>query len=228
MSNIGDNSVVDKSAALKDAYDMGKREGGGAAARAAFYTTLVQWAKEKRIDVSNSEEMWDNFDKGAAAGAAMVGGLKASAKPEETRKVRVSETRQFIKMGGNPYIDGCEVMDRAMAIIKKARLEGRVKSKPTDCMLNVARAQNKDEQNPLDDDTIEAVIQPESTPDKIEADMLARVIIELDRTMKKHGESDDVLSARACVEQRIQALGGTTKSRKAAAAIAAKKGSGRK
>src|SRR5262245_59057342 len=143
MSNIGSNSGPDKAQALTDAYEMGKREGGGAAARANFYSTLVLWAKERRIDVDNAEEMWDQFDKGGAAGAAMVGGLKQSTNPTDTRKVRVSETRQFIKLGGNVYVDGCAVMDRAIAIIKKARLEGRVKSKPTDCMINVARAQNK-------------------------------------------------------------------------------------
>jgi|SRR5262245_33430028 len=220
MSNVPSNSAVDKAAALQDAYDMGKREGGGAAARASFYVTLVQWAKEKRIDVSNTEEMWDNFDKGASAGASMVGGIKKAKNPEDVIKVRRSETRQFIKMGGIPYIDPCEVMDRAMAIIKKARLEGRVTRKATDCMLNVARAQNNDEQNALDDDTIEMAIADRTPEDKSEADMLGRVLVELDRIVKKHEESDDVLAARAHVEQRISDLGGTTKQQKAAAAKA--------
>jgi len=210
------NSAADKAAALQDAYEMGKREGGGSVARANFYITLIQWAKEKRIDVGDTEAMWDGFDKGASAGAVMIGGTKHSKDPTQTRKVRLSETRQFIKMGDNHYIDACEVMDRAMAIIKKARLDGRLTSKPTDAMLNVARAQNKDQMNPLDDATIEAVMYPKSTPDKLEADMLMRVYLELEKITKKHEDSNEVTAAKAEILARISDLGGTTKQQKAA------------
>jgi hypothetical protein len=217
--NPTSNSAIDKQAALDDAYAMGKREGGGATARANFYETLVAWSKDRRIDVSNSEEMWDSFDKGAVSGSAMIGGLKASAKPEETRKVRVSETRQFIKMGGNPYIDPCEVLDRAMGIIKQQRQAGLVKRKATDCMINVARAQNNDEQNALANDAIERAIADKVDDEKSEADMLGRIAIDLEKVIKKHGESDEVLDALAYVTKRIDNLGGTTKQQKARARV---------
>jgi hypothetical protein len=218
----GSNSQPDRTSALKEAYEMGKREGNGSAARAGFYLNLVAYAKEKRLDVTDSEDSWDNFDKGAAAGAAMVGGMKASDNPTDTRKVRISEVRQFLKMGGIPYIDPVAVMDRAVAIIKKARLEGRVKSKPTDCMINVARAQNNDEQNELDDQTIEIVIQPKVGHEKVEADALASVINDLEKVTKKFGESDEVTDAIAYIDKRIQDLGGTTKQKRSAAALAKK------
>lgn len=219
--NPTSNSQVDKAAALQDAYDMGKREGGGATARANFYITLVEWAKDRRIDVSNAEEMWDNFDKGAAAGAAMIGGMKHvdDEKANDVRKVRVSETRQFIKMGGIVYIDPTEVMDRAMAIIKKARLEGRVVRKATDCMINVARAQNNDEQNALEDDAIEAAIADKVPAERSEADMLGKVFEALEKIEKKHGESDEVTSAMGYVQKRIDDLGGTSKQQKAKAKL---------
>lgn len=221
-ADLGGNGVVDKAAALADAFEMGKKEGSGAAARVNFYCNLVSWAKEKRVDVSNSEEMWDAFDKGASAGASIIGGIKHIQNETDTRKVRISETRQFLKMGGIPYIDPVEVLDRAMSLIKKARLEGRVKSKATDCMINVARAQNNDEQNALEDDTIEVVIQPKVGAEKVEADALAGVMGELEKVVKKFGESDEVNDAIAYVQKRIDDLGGTTKQKKSAAAIAKK------
>lgn len=218
----GSNSIADKQAALTEAYETGRKEGNGASARAHFYSTLVAYAKEKRLDVSNSAEVWDQFDKGAAAGAALIGGLKQSANPEDTRKVRVSEVRQFLKMGGIPYIDPVDVMDRSVAIIKKARLEGRLKSKPTDAMLNVARAQNNDEQNALDDQTIELVIQPTAGEDKVEADALYPLMTGLEKVMKKFGESEEITDAIAYVDKRIGDLGGTTKQKRSAAALAKK------
>jgi len=216
------NSAPDKQAALTEAYEMGKREGNGASARAAFYTSLVAQAKDKRLDVSNAAEAWDQFDKGAQAGAAIVGGMKASTNPGDVRKVRISEVRQFLKMGGINYIDPVEVMDRAVAIIKKARLEGRLKSKPTDAMLNVARAQNDDEQNPLDDQTIELAIQPKVGVDTLEEDAIAKVMNDLEKIVKKYGESDEVTDAIAYLDKRVQDLGGTTKQKRSAAALAKK------
>jgi hypothetical protein len=218
----GGNSIADKQAALTDAYEFGKKEGNGASARAGFYLNLVAFAKDKRLDVSNSEEVWDQYDKGAAAGAAMIGGVKASENPTDTRKVRISECRQFLKMGGIVYIDPVEVMDRAFAIIKKQRLDGRLKSKPTDAMLAVARAQNNDEQNPLDDQTIEFCIQPKVGADKVEEDALARISKDLEAVIKKFGESEEVTDAIAYVDKRIQDLGGTTKQKRSAAALAKK------
>lgn len=224
-SPVASNSALDKQAALDDAEAMGKKEGSGASARVHFYTTLVSWAKDKRVDVSNAEELWDSYDRGAAAAAAMIGGVKHVDNPTDTRKVRVSETRQFLKMGGIPYIDPVEVMDRGMAIIKKARQEGRIKAKATDCMIAVARAQNNDEQNPLDDQTIELVIQPKVGAEKSEADALAAVLKELEKITAKYNESDEVNDAMAYVTKRIDDLGGTSKQKKAQAALLAKQNS---
>lgn len=219
---VGGNSALDKQAALDEAFEMGKREGNGASARAAFYMTLVVMAKDKRLDVTHSEEVWDQFDKGASAGASMIGGIKHVENVSDARKVRVSECRQFLKMGGIAYIDPVEVMDRAVAIIKKARSDGRVKSKATDCMINVARAQNNDEQNSLDDGTIEVVIQPKVGVDKVEADALSSISKELEKVIKTFGESEETNDALAYIDKRIADLGGTSAQKRTAAALAKK------
>jgi len=222
------NSEAEKQAVLQQCEDFGKREGGGAAARANLYVSLTELAKSKAIDVTNAPECWDRFDKGVSLGASMIGGVKEGKDPEDTRKVRISECRQFLKLGGLLYVDGVEVLDRAVAIIKQTRLDGRLKMKPTDAMIAVARAQNNDEQNALEDETIETVIQPKEGPDKVEADALFSVHTALERIVKKFEESDDVLTAINCVAQRIQALGGTSRAQKAAKAAAKKAAKGKK
>jgi len=226
MNNVLSNSEAEKLAVLQECEDFGQREGSGAAARANFYVRLTELSKGKGIDVSNAEECWDRFDKGASRGASIIGGIKAAgttSDPNDTRKVRVSECRQFLKLGGQIYVDGVEVLDRAVAIIKKARLEGRLKAKATDAMIAVARAQNNDEQNPLDDQTIEIVIQPKEGAEKVEADALEAVRVTLEKISKKFEESDEVNDAIGYVQKRIDALGGTSKQQKARASAAALK-----
>jgi hypothetical protein len=221
------NSDADRQAALQEAEEYGRKEGGGAAARAGFYYDLVEKAKDKRFDVADAPSAWDRYDKGAAVGASMIGGIKAATddtKSADVRKVRVSECRQFLKMGGIVYIDPVEVMGRACAIIKRQRLDGTLRCKPTDAMIAVARAQCNDEQNPLEDETIEAVIQPKVANEKQEEDRLDKIRIELEAVVKKFGESDELNNAIAYVQKRIDDLGGTTRAKKAAAAMHKKKG----
>ena len=215
MTNLS-NSEADKQAALQEAEEYGQREGSGSAARAGFYYTLTEQAKDKRLDVTNDAEVWDRFHGGAARGASMIGGLKLASKPEETRKVRVSECRQFLKLGGLPYVDGVEVLGRAMAIIRQAKLESRLASKATDAMLAVARAQNNDPNNPLEDAMIEVVIQPKEGKDKVEADALEGVRLRLEAIIKKFGESDETNDAVGYIQKRIDDLGGTSRAKKAA------------
>lgn len=226
MTMMLSNSAQDKAAALAEAEEFGKREGGGAAARAGFYVTLTEVAKAKRGDVADAEQFWDSYAKGASLGASMIGGLKQSTNPEDTRKVRVSECRQFLKLGGLPYVDGCEVLDRGMRIIKQAKLDGRLKGKATDAMIALARAQNDDPGNALDDETIETKIQPKEGAEKVEADALEQVRVKLEGIVKKFEESDEVNDAIAYVAKRISDLGGTTRAQKAARSAAKKAAKG--
>jgi len=224
------NSEHDKAAVMQEAEDFGRREGAGAAARAAFYTTLVEWAQDARIEVVDADDMWRKFAHGAGAGSSMIGGTKLVEATDDVTKVRVSECRQFIKMGAlkkSHRTDGVEVLDRAMVIIKQAKLDGTLKMKPTDAMIAVARAQNNDPGNPLDDGTIEAKIHPAAGNEKKEEDRLETVRVELERIEKKFGATDDVSAARALVAQRIQALGGTSKAKAAAKALAKKQAKGK-
>jgi hypothetical protein len=216
MTMMLSNSAADLEAALQAAEDFGQREGSGSAARAGFYYTLTEQSKDKRLDVSNDAQCWDRFHRGASNGSSMIGGLKLGTKPEDTRKVRISECRQFLKLGGLPYVDGVEVLGRAMKIIKQAKIDGRLKSKPTDAMLSVARAQNNDPNNPLEDETIEIVIQPKEGKDKVEADALEGVRLRLEAIIKRFGESDETNDAVGYVQKRIDDLGGTSRAKKAA------------
>lgn len=223
------NSEADKDAAMQEAEEFGKREGGGAAARAGFYATLTEWAQDGRIDVSDDVIMWDKFAKGAAAGAAIIGGVKLAEDKDDVRKVRVSECRQFIKLGGllkSHRTNGVEVLDRALTIIRAAKAEGRLKSKATDAMIAVARAQNNDPANTLDDDTIEEKIQPKPENQKKEEDRLEKIRLELFAIAKAFGDSDEVLASAGLVQQRIQFLGGTSKQKAAAKALAKKQAKG--
>ena len=211
------NSAADLEAALQAAEDYGHREGSGSAARAGFYYTLTEQAKDKRLDVSNDGQSWDRFHKGASAGSSMIGGIKLGKNPEEVRKVRVSECRQFLKLGGLPYVDGVEVLGRAMRIIKQAKLEGRLKSKATDAMLAVARAQNNDPNNVLEDETIEIVIQPK------EGGRQGRGRCPGGRAFAPggHHQALRVKATRSTMRsvtspKRIEDLGGTSRAKKAA------------
>lgn len=228
LAYVLSNSEADKQAALQEAEDFGRREGGGAAARAGFYYTLTEQAKAKRVDVTDAEQAWDRYHKGAAAGASMIGGIKEATNPEDTRKVRVSEVRQFLKLGGLTQVDGLEVLSRAMVIIKQTKLDGNLKMKPTDAMIAVARAQNDDPANPLEDETIDIKIQPKEGPDKVEADALEVVRVSLEKVIKRFEESDEVNNAIAYVTKRISDLGGTTRAQRAAASLAKKQAKGKK
>lgn len=222
MSNQS-NSAPDKAAALDEAEQFGQREGSGSAARAGFYYQLTEFSMDKRLDVADAPDVWDRFHKGAAKGAAMIGGVKVSNNPEDTRKVRISECRQFLKLGGLAQVNGVEVLSRAMGIIKTAKLEGRLKSKATDAMINVARAQCEDPQNALEDETIEDKIQPKVGADKVEADALEAVAVRLGQIAKKFEGSDEVSEAIRQIETRIQTLGGTTRAQRAKAKAKKKK-----
>jgi hypothetical protein len=224
------NSEADKKAVMQEAEDFGRREGNGVAARAAFYANLTEWAQEKRIEVTDADEMWLKYAQGASAGASIIGGTRLTDENADVLKVRVSECRQFIKLGWlmhtHRHTNGVEVLDRAMVIIKQAKLDNTLKMKPTDAMIAVAREQNKDGANPLDDDTIERKIHPSQDNEKKEEDRLESVRIELERIEKKFGRSNDVAAAQACVAARIKALGGTSSAKRAAKALAKKQAKG--
>lgn len=233
MSNpihAASNSDADKQAVMKEAEDFGRREGGGAAARAAFYNTLTEWSQDDRLDVTDDADMWAKYSRGAAAGASMIGGTRTSEGNEDVTKVRISECRSFIKLGGllkSHRTNGVEVLDNALKIIRQTKLDGDLKMKPTDAMLAVARAQCDDPGNPLDDDTIRRKIQPKPENEKTEADRLYKVGVELEAIIKKFGDSDEVNAARALTEQRINALGGTSAQIRAAKALAKKQAKGK-
>ena len=215
MTN-GSNSAVDRAAALQAAEDFGNREGSGSAARAGFYYDLTEMSKGKRLDVADAPDVWDRFHEGAKKGASMIGGVKQSSNPTDTRKVRVSETRLFLKLGALTQVDGLDVLSRAVAIIKAAKQAGDLSCKATDAMINVARAQCDDPNNTFEDDDISRTMKPKESPDKDEPRMLNDVCKKLEAIMKKFGEeSDEVLNAIQELENRIVACGGTVADRKA-------------
>jgi hypothetical protein len=222
------NSEADKEAKFKKYEDYGQREGNGAAARPGFFYDLVCDARPNQdtisLDVSDAEISWDRYARASARGASMIGGMKSPANDQaakDSRDVRISETRTFIKMGSIAYVDAVEVMDRAMKRIKQERQDGTLKCKPTDAMLAVAREQCKPawQSVPLDDATIEQVIQPKVANEKKEEDRLDKIREELERITKKFGETDEINNAIAYVQKRIDDLGGTTRAKRAQASL---------
>ena len=222
------NSQADKEARFKQFEDYGNREGAGAAARPGFFYDLVCSARPSQehipLDVSDAETSWDRYAKASARGASMIGGIKQASSDQaakDSRDVRISETRTFLKMGSIAYVDAVEVMSRAMERIKRERLDGTLKCKPTDAMLAVAREQCKPawQSVPLDDETIATVIQPKVANEKKEEDRLDKIREELERIVKKFGETDEVNNAIAYVTKRIDDLGGTTRAKRAQASL---------
>ena len=222
------NSEADKEARFKQFEDYGNREGAGAAARPGFFYDLVCSARPSQdhipLDVFDAETSWDRYARASAKGASMIGGMKSPANDQaakDSRDVRISETRTFLKMGSIAYVDAVEVMSRAMQRIKQERQDGTLRIKPTDAMLAVAREQCKPawQSVPLDDETIATVIQPKAANEKKEEDRLDKIREELERVVKKFGETDELNNAIAYVQKRIDDLGGTTRAKRAQASL---------
>lgn len=154
---------------------LGASDAKGGASRPEAAMRLVAAAYDGTIDERQADELYAAYAAGIATAAKnnpLVGKLSGDAEQKSTTQ-QVSKFRQFIKMGGLPSVDSREVIDRAVRISKDTEAAG-VKTYPRfDAMLNVARAQIKQPDEALSDETIEGLV---CRPETAEKDDMAKLV----------------------------------------------------
>jgi len=152
---------------------LGAADGKGSASRPEAGLRLVDAAYDGTIDENDAAEMFASYAAGVAA-AAKSNPLVTSVgdADQKSAKQQISKFRQFIKVGALPSVDARDVMRRAVQASKDLEASGTKTYSRFDAMLNVAREQIKQPDEPLTDDQITAcVVKPESG-DKSEIDKL--------------------------------------------------------
>jgi hypothetical protein len=211
----GDNSANAYKLFLDQMRELGRVKGRGANAQIEAAVQCVERASEGIIDVKNTEEVYDAF----LGGETQAGGATGTANEEKSdRTVRISELRQFVKMGGIKTIDPVALIHNAVTWIRNAKQVEKLGKgvKVYSAMVDVARAQNKIPEHALTEDECIAAAQPKAGRDKDEADYWGQVRDRIDKIEKKFGTSDEITRIRDQVQLVIDDLGGTSADRKKA------------
>lgn len=224
VTSIG-NAPVDRDTFIKRMRDFGRAHGTGANSRPAAARMAVE-AAQTLTDVGpdDAEAMWTEFQKASAKARSL------EYKEEGSFKVQVSKFRQFLALGAMPSVDGLAVFERATDVITNlSKLEPNpLKGSAYDNLVNIARAQLKQEGMEMDDAAIEGVLTA-SPKDKTDLDKLAeaykRAKVLNDGSEQGPGFANPTLaSALEMFAQAIAELGGelppTTKEEAARARVA--------
>ena len=224
VTSIG-NGAVDRDTFIKRMRDFGKAHGTGANSRPAAARMAVE-AAQTLTDVGpdDAEAMWTEFQKASCKARSL------EYKEEGSFKVQVSKFRQFLALGAMPSVDGLAVFERATDVISRlSKLEPNpLKGSAYDNLVNIARAQLKQEGLEMDDAAIEGLLtaSPEgkSDLDKL-ADAYKRAKVLNDGSEQVTGFGNATLaSALEMFAQAITELGGelppTTKEDAARARVA--------
>lgn len=203
------NAPVDRDTFTERMRDFGKAHGTGANSRPAAARMAVE-AAQTLTDVGpdQAEEFWTEFQKASAKARGL------EYREEGSFKVQVSKFRQFLALGAMPSVDGVAVFERACDVISRlSKLEPNpLKGSAYDNMVNIARAQLKQEGSELDDSEIERILTAQA-PEKSELDKLADAYKRA-RTLNDGNEqvtgfgNPTLASALELMAQAIAELGG--------------------
>lgn len=219
------NTPFDRDDFFKKMREFGKAHGAGANSRPAAARMAVEAAKTlPNVGYGDAEELWIEFQKASAKARAL------EYKEEGSFKVQVSKFRQFLALGAMPSVDGLAVFERATDVISRlSKVEPNpLKGSAYDNLVNIARAQLKQEGTEMDDAAIEALLtaSPEGKTDLDKlADAYKRAKVLNDGSEQGPGFANPTLaSALEMFAQAITELGGelppTTKEDAARARVA--------
>ena len=213
----------------KNLKKYGRAYGQGQNARPVAALDAVRAAQNNAITPDDAEELWSIFQRGNAETKGI------EYKQEGSFKVQVSKFRQFIVLGSIPGLDAIDVMNRSVDILKELGGDESVKMTGSayDKLTTVARAQIKQESQPLTDDEIRGIVMPDAK-EKTEEEVLGSIRTAMHKAIfgNKEGTaptfpSPELEKALELVESRIAEITGvrTQKSEEAQlAALLAKRG----
>lgn len=227
-TGIGANSGVSaaQQAWLDQCTAFGEQAGSGATSLVGWFQSTVQAAYRGEIEPDHAVAGTKNYQAGQRKKAAMLG-KRATTSDGRADKVRESECRKMIKIGGLAQFrtvnnGGLGVFNKALKLIgDDVNLKGEVSKH----LLKVMTEQLKKPDAPLDEDHIRSVIAPKDTNDKGEGDYLnqARKLLEL--AAKAASWDAHKRSALTSINARIEQIGFKTAAQRVAEekAIAAAK-----
>lgn len=213
-TSAGGNMANRQDQMYREIDELAKTEGSGANSRAHLGVKCVEWSAGGIADVGDAKPIYERYIGQVQDVASAFGGLKIQNNPDSGLKQNVSKIRQFLKMGGLKTIDPVAVINTAAAVVKDARLKGKIGYGPFDALLNIARAQCGQTQTALTDEEMIAVNQPKDRPDLLEADDLGKIAAAITAHVDKFGEATETTEALTQIEAKIEQLGGTTAQKK--------------
>jgi len=216
----GDNADKAYQDFLAKIKELGKVKGRGANAQIEAAVQCVERASEGIIDVKKTEEIYDAFLGGEASTGTITGTM---VEEKRDRAVRVSELRQFVKMGQIKSIDPVKLIHSAVKWVGEAKQQEVLPKgvKVYSALVDVARAQNKIPEHMLEKDEAIAAAQPKVGRDKDEADLWGDVRSKIDKISKRFELSPEGIKIYDEVQAQIDDLGGTSSDRRKAEKAAA-------
>jgi hypothetical protein len=212
---------------LRKIYDeidsLGVTEGMGNNARPTFAIRCVEWAASGDAGQEDAYTLYDRYIATRENASAFGTSMRENEKGEKGRKQNAYKFRVFLKMGGLKIINPVEVINQAVAVVKDSRNKGVITLAPFESLLNIAVAQCSSTQGALSDqEMIEACLK-EGREDPEENDAIGQLINRINKHEKKYGEKQPTTEARDILQLDLDAMGGTTKQRKAREKAEAKK-----
>jgi hypothetical protein len=157
-----------------DLRKLGTSDGKGAKSRAAAALRMADAARNGEIDEDFAEDGYSTYLEGkrkAIADDPLAGGVDNPG--DKGFNQQVSKFRAYIKAGALPAIDGPAILRRSAEIAQELRNAGEEAKAPFDAMLDVARAQIKQKDEPLTEEQMTALVRKAKPADK---DDLAKLV----------------------------------------------------
>lgn len=200
---VAPNVTLTKAEFEKHAREFGKQYGKGMNSRPAMAMEAVQAAQQLAdVGPDDAESIYTIFQQAAARAKGI------EYKAESSFKVQVSKLRQFLSVGALPNVDGVAVLELAQDCIREyaSSQENPLKGSAYDNMVNVARAQLAQPDEPLSETQIRGIL----TPDVEEKTDLDRIIA-IYKAVRKLGETvnnEHLETAQTEIATTITELGG--------------------
>lgn len=157
-----------------DLRKLGTADGKGAKSRAAAALRMADAARNGEIDEDFAEEGYAAYLEGkrkAVADDPLAGGVDNPGDKGFTQQV--SKFRAYIKAGALPAVDGPAILRRGAELAQDLRNAGENVKAPFDAMLDVARAQIKQCDEPLTEEQIVALVRK---PEPASKDDIAKLV----------------------------------------------------
>ncbi len=224
-NNIDEGKLTSKQVYAR-IRELGKLEGKGSNSRPGLFLTMLQGAK---AGVFSKDDVAPGFEDYARSVATSQG---IGYAPQASEKQQKAKFGVAVRLGQLPHVDGMKLIEKVIGFQKEQRAanDGLLDFSPLDGYVKVARYQIKHSPSiMLADDVIKGLLIKPAPELAEEADILDRhrKAMELTHNSTKEGKAVGVesqkvlLNAMGLLQAQIDALGGTTADRAAAAKLEA-------